>query len=235
MGRQFLMVLALTVALATQAQAGLFGKHPKPNPAERVPQLIITLKTEKDERKREAAAKELRDFDPTAHAAIVPALCDALRLDGKVSVRVEAAESLSKLRPVTAQAGQALEHAQAHDESLRVRVLARRLLWQYRLAGYRSGKADEPSLPPVPTVPAPPVPEPIQAPAKIAAAPEPAPMPPLVVKKKTPVSSPRGKPSFLPPETAPPPLLPPEPPGSAPTPVETPKQIPPPVRTTGDN
>src|SRR5436305_2055604 len=62
--RRLFLALGLVAVLAVPAPAGIiFGKHPKPSPAERVPQLLAMLQAEADEGKRANAAKELRDFD----------------------------------------------------------------------------------------------------------------------------------------------------------------------------
>src|SRR5213078_4587461 len=75
------------------------------------------------------------------------------------AVRSEAATSLGKLRPVSQQAGYALEQATANDTSMRVRMAARQALWQYHLVGFRSGKpAEMPAKPADPVVSAPPGP-----------------------------------------------------------------------------
>src|SRR5262249_4646386 len=127
----FLLTLLVSIALAARSPAGsLFGKSAKPNPAERVPRLLADLKSA-DDRKRETAARELREVDASAFRDVVPALIDVLQKDGKVGVRLEAADSLAKLRPVSQPAGMALEQATAKDGSLRVRLHARRLLLQY--------------------------------------------------------------------------------------------------------
>lgn len=116
----------LTVAvLVLPASAGfLFGKKTKPNPTERVPELIVIVKTDKDESKRVDAAKELREYDTTVFKDIVPILIDVLLHDAKSSVRSEAAESLGKIRPISQDAGWALEEAHAKDSSMRVRLQA---------------------------------------------------------------------------------------------------------------
>ena len=135
------MTLALLTvgALALPAPAGiLFGKKTKPNPAERVPELIVIVKTDKDESKRVAAAEELRQYDPAAYTDIVPVLIDVLMNDSKPAVRAEAAESLGKLRPVSQEAGWALEQAQDKDSSWRVRTKARYVLMTYHWAGYHT-------------------------------------------------------------------------------------------------
>src|SRR5262249_56178097 len=54
----------------------------------------------------------------------------------------EAASSLSKIRPVSATAGQALEQAAAKDPAMRVRMQAWTSLRFYHLAGYRAGGKD---------------------------------------------------------------------------------------------
>src|SRR5439155_25781395 len=120
------LALVTVGALALPAPAGiLFGKKTKPNPAERVPELIVIVKTDKDESKRASAAEELRQYDPAAHGDIVPVLIDVLMNDPKPAVRVEAAESLGKLRPISQEAGWALEQAKEKDSSMRVRAKAR--------------------------------------------------------------------------------------------------------------
>jgi hypothetical protein len=164
---RILLTLTLLAALAVPAWAGIFGKRgPKTNPADRVSELIITVKTDKDERKRADAADELRQFDPKSHPDVMPILIDVLLNDPSPSVRVNAAQSLTKLRPVSQQAGWALEQALANDSSTRVRLQARTSLWQYHLAGYRAQKNDGPVIQtkepplapapqPLPTAPAP--------------------------------------------------------------------------------
>src|SRR5438132_14226068 len=100
------LVLIAAGSLALPASAGiLFGKKTKPNPAERVPELIVIVKTDKDESKRASAAEELRQYDPAAHPDIVPVLIDVLMNDAKPGVRAEAAESLGKMRPVAQDGG----------------------------------------------------------------------------------------------------------------------------------
>src|SRR5262245_46389748 len=104
-----LLVAVLLAALADSAPAGIFFKKtPKADPKVRVNELIVIVKTDKDESKRAAAAEELRDYDPKAFPDIVPILMDVLMSDQKASVRAEAAQSLGKLRPVTPEAGWAL-------------------------------------------------------------------------------------------------------------------------------
>jgi hypothetical protein len=141
---KFLLIPVALAAVAVSADAGIFKKHPKANPAERVPALISVLKTDKNEDKREDAAEELRHFDPLAFPEIVPVLIDALQHDPKSSVRLEAAHSLAKMRPISQEVGLALEEAAAQDAALRVRLQARSLVLQYRISGYHSPKSGEP-------------------------------------------------------------------------------------------
>jgi hypothetical protein len=156
------LVLAVT---APPTSAGFFSRKPKSNPAERVPELLIQLKTGKDEGHRLAAAEELRQYDAKAYPEVVTSLIDALGRDTSAAVRAEAASSLGKLRPISQSAGYALEQAQNNDGAVRVRLAARQALLQYHLVGYRSGKsADVPattapaemtiSTPPGPSTPA---------------------------------------------------------------------------------
>jgi hypothetical protein len=141
-----LVVLALP-ALAAPAQAQFFfSKKARPTPAHRVPELILILKTETDERKRAAAADELREYDAKTFTEIVPVLVDVLHNDTKSSVRLEALNTLYRVRPVSQPAGQAIEFAASSDESLRVRLQAKTALLKYHLAGYSSSNKNEPSI-----------------------------------------------------------------------------------------
>jgi hypothetical protein len=187
--RTLALVLSIAAAFAGPASAGIFfNRHPKPNPAERVPQLIAALKTETDDRKREAAVKELRDYDAATQPDVIPTLIDVLQHDPKAAVRSEAAETLGKLRPVSQQVGQALEQAAGNDASVRVRLQCRTTLMSYRLAGYSSRKKVEEK--PVAAVPPPPVP--------VTAAPKKQTVVPIVPNTR------RGP--LMPAETLPPPL-----------------------------
>ena len=122
---RLLLSLLLATACAGPALAGLFGKKPvKPNPIDRVPELIHILKNDSEENKRVEAAEELRQFDPTKFPQIFVALIDALQNDPKPAVRSEAAQSLGKLRPVSKMVRQALEHARDKDPSRGVRLQA---------------------------------------------------------------------------------------------------------------
>jgi hypothetical protein len=135
---RFLLALVLLAAIVLPLRAGIFfGKHPKPNPAQRVPELIAVVKSDKSESKRESAARELRDYDPTTNADIVPVLVDVLQHDPAPAVRAEAAQSLGKLRPVSQVGGWALEEA-LKDSSIRVRLQARSSLVSYHLSGYHT-------------------------------------------------------------------------------------------------
>ena len=143
-----LLSVALLLAAALEpATAGIFGKKGKPSPAERVPELLSIVKTDGDEHKRSAAVEELRQYDAKQFPNIVPTLVDVLMTDPKPGVRAEAAQSLSKVRPVTKEAGWALEQAVAKDASMRVRLQARSALLHYHLAGYHGGKDAPPSSP----------------------------------------------------------------------------------------
>jgi hypothetical protein len=175
MWMRYFLTPFLIVLFAHTTPAGIFKKNtPKPDPAKYVPELIATLKGDKDDDKRAHAASELREYDPKTFPDLLPALVDALQNDPSSSVRTEAVNSLSKLRPITQQAGYALEQALANDSSIRVRVAARTTLWQFHLLGYRSGKPTEsgdgqskepPIATPKPATPAPTVtPQPTRVP-----------------------------------------------------------------------
>lgn len=143
--RSLLVLLALVVC-SSSSSAGIFRKTKSPNPAERVNELLNSLRSEPDERKRLGAAEELRQFDARLYPNILPALIESLANDPSPSVRAEAAASLGKIRPIEAAVGQALEKALAHDGSMRVRMSARTALVQYHLYGYRSGPLPNPVI-----------------------------------------------------------------------------------------
>lgn len=148
--------LLLTAAVVSSVQAGpLFPwrKVEKPDPKVRVPALVATLKDDRDEYKRSSAAVELRNYDVAQFPEIVPSLVAALLTDARPGVRIDAAQSLGRIRPVSQAAGEALEQALEKDASMRVRLQARSLLLQYHWAGYRSAR--KPDVPPLTTAPPP--------------------------------------------------------------------------------
>jgi hypothetical protein len=217
MSRRWLVIAFLAVPLAAmlvgQGRAGIiFGrKKEKIDPKARVPELIAVLKNDKDADRRMHAAEELRNYDPMAYPDIVPALVSALQGDAKSGVRLEAAVSLGKIRPVNQNAGEALERAVSADSSMRVRLQARSTLMQYHWAGYRNGKASD--IPP------------LAAPKDAAKGGEP--LPPAV--RTTPATPSRfpstTEPPLAPVEPIPAPVLRPVPP--LPTPTEArPKPMP---------
>jgi HEAT repeats len=126
----------VALALAVPAQAGIFRKTPRPDPAVHVPALIQTLKTDRDERARAAAASDLRDYDAKAFPDVLPTLIEALASDPSSSVRSKAAEAIGKVRPISPEAGYALEQAIENDKSIPVRFSARLAIAQYRVLGF---------------------------------------------------------------------------------------------------
>jgi hypothetical protein len=179
--RRLLLVFAIQVSLALPASAGIFSRKTKPDPAQRVPELINTVKSDPNDHKREAAAEELRDYDSQAFPEIVPVLMDVAQRDAKAEVRAEAVQSLAKIRPVSQEVGFVLEQVHSSDASAKVRFQARIALWQYQLAGYHGAKTDGPKLDgkdgtPVITSKEPPLAAPDTAPAP-RVVPTPSPMP----------------------------------------------------------
>lgn len=142
-----LTLLALTILGPTAAAAGppdfprirsLFERKKKDDDApSKAKPLLETLKGDTDEKKRKAAAESLGDLDPRANPDIVTGLITSLRQDPAVAVRTTAAESLGKLKPVSAQAGVALEEAGQSDPAEGVRKAAQAALFQYHLNGYK--------------------------------------------------------------------------------------------------
>jgi hypothetical protein len=218
---RLLLVSVVLVACTVPASAGIFKKTPKPNPKERVPELLMIVKTDKDEANRAAAAEELREYDAKAFPDLVPVLIDVLMTDSKPGVRTEAAQSLGKIRPISNEAGWALEQAAAKDASMRVRLQARSSLLQYHWAGYRSpkdGAPPESKEPPLATTP-PPAPSP--QPSIRSTNQRLSPIPPIVTTTTRP--SPTG-PQLIP--TTEPPMLQPLP-SSPPPDIEGPSLEPP--------
>ena len=134
------VLLALWLwSLTAPAQAQFFfSKRARPNAAQRVPELILMLKTDSEDRRRRTAAEELADYDVTRFGEIVAVLSDAAQNDQDVSVRLEALKSLARIRPISQTAGQTLENAAQHDENWRVRLNAKSSLLKYYLSGYSS-------------------------------------------------------------------------------------------------
>ncbi len=160
MGWRYLIFVPLTTAFMTlPSQAGIFSRKPKVNPADQVVELVRTLHSDGDERRRSAAAGELGTLDAKTYPAIQPALIDALMKDPSSTVRHEAAQALGRVRPLSSQAAYALQQAVSGDSSTRVRLTARTSLWEYHLAGFRGSN-------PPPTSPQTPEPPPASALAK---------------------------------------------------------------------
>ncbi len=138
-----LLLLAPSWTVPAHAQ-GFFRRVVRPTPAptpapaltQRVPELILIVKTDADERKRVSAAEELHNYDARTYTEIVPVLVDVAQNDAKASVRQEALNSLARIRPITPAAGQALERAAAQDDNWRIRLQAKSALMKYHVAGY---------------------------------------------------------------------------------------------------
>ena len=143
----YLMLVGVVVAgAAPDCQAQLFGsKKPKTPPQQRVPEVILMVQQDKDAHKRSDAAEELRQYDPTQFPQIIPVLIEVLQSDSSSSVRIEAAISLGRMRPISVAAGQALDKATS-DPNLRVRLQARTSLTYYQLSGYHGAKTKDPAL-----------------------------------------------------------------------------------------
>jgi hypothetical protein len=223
------LALAVSAALAVPAPAGiLFGRKKKEEkPADRVSQLVAVLKSDPSAKKRTSAAEDLRQFDPRAFPQIVPVLVEALQNDADSSVRAEAAQSLGRLRPVTQEAGMALQQAVSKDGSWRVRMQARASLATYHLGSLRGSDATEPLA---------------RQPANAKEAEGPMLVPPMT--QTTPAAPPATRrpnkaPVLIPQETPPPPLADPVPaipvarplPKGPPQPAPLPRLQPPPSRS----
>ncbi|MFQ3592730.1 MAG: HEAT repeat domain-containing protein [Gemmataceae bacterium] len=159
--RTLLLAVCLGVVGGPLQAGSLFPwrKAEKVDPKVRVPQLLQILQTDKDEFKRSDAIVELRQYDPAAFPDMIPALITVLFTDPRPGVRIDAAQTLSKLRPVNSTVGEALEQAMEKDASMRVRLQARSALLNYQWAGYRSVKKPQGTVvSPVPKPVSPPTP-----------------------------------------------------------------------------
>jgi hypothetical protein len=205
------LLVALTLVCATaSAQAGNIFSRTKKNPAEQVEDLTKTLQTDADERHRKAAAEELAKVDGRAFPAAVTTLIESTLKDPSDNVRIEAAQALGRIRPISAQTAYALEYALANDPSTRVRSAAKSALWQYHVAGYRGNptapQTAEPGLAPAQR-PSAPTARPTALPTRPAV--NPAPSTPVATTLPTrPVTSPVQS---TPPAIIPPPVIRPTP------------------------
>jgi hypothetical protein len=140
--RQIPFVLLLLLLASGPAHAQLLGgiwkRQQRPEPTEKVPELIQDLKGADRARSRTTAADELRQYDANQFPEAVRALIHSLENDANPTVRAEAAQSLSRMRPVTQAAGQAVERAASKDPVLRVRWVAWYALKSLQLAGYKN-------------------------------------------------------------------------------------------------
>ncbi len=157
-----LILTALTTVAAPAPASGVFGSRKATVvPADRVEKLVAAARTARADSERLEAVVELREFDAVAYPAVVPALVQALRTDKAVSVRIEAARSLGRVRPLTATARDALFEASLHDSAFRVRWQARTSLTYFTVANvnpYNHASAQhQPPIMPKETITTPPV------------------------------------------------------------------------------
>jgi hypothetical protein len=189
----------VTAARADFPRLGIFRKKQKDEqPQQKAKQLVETLKSDPDEKKRKSAAEDLREQDPRNNSDIMPTLISALQKDPSPEVRAEAAETIGKLKPVAQTAGVALEQTLITDPSEAVRKSAQKALWDYHLNGYRSAGAN----PAYPQTAEPPLAKP-----RTAVAPPPVVLPakPAVASGPVPITTGIGKGAIYP-QTAEPPL-----------------------------
>src|SRR5882724_8127271 len=126
------LAFAVLVLCMNRAYAG----DKKAMTPERVGQLLAILRSDLNEDNRTHAAEELGRVDASHYPEIIPLLIETLRTDPKPAVRAEVVDSLAKIRPVTKEAGKALEAAK-EDGSFKVRWHARNAARTYHNAGYQ--------------------------------------------------------------------------------------------------
>lgn len=176
---------------APSAEAGIFSRKDPGKPAERVMNLLATLRNNPDADQRQEAAGELSEFDGAAYPEIVPALINALQRDSDSGVRRAAASSLGSIKPTSVEVQQALEQASKQDESTWVRMKARMARLGYSVKSpapppQAAAKRDEgpisstkDRLRPMPKSGPLPKPEPLKMPTPSVGLGKPANMPPL--------------------------------------------------------
>jgi len=127
---RLVLVVAVLPSLAVPSSAGIFfnRKSRQQNQGDKVQALIQTARSDRSERRREAAVEELREYDPNMYPEIIPLLIEKVQNDPSSDVRQEAAASLGKLRVATPQANMALQQAQSNDSSRSVRKEAKKWL-----------------------------------------------------------------------------------------------------------
>ncbi len=130
------LVLSVLTASVVVTQGGIFGRgRPQKQTSDRVAQLIVQAQTESNYYKRATAISQLREFDATKYPEIIPVLVQTLRGDQAITVRIEAARSLGRIRPLTPMAKSALSHASLRDPAFRVRWQARTSLMYFTVVG----------------------------------------------------------------------------------------------------
>ncbi|HEX4609121.1 MAG TPA: HEAT repeat domain-containing protein [Urbifossiella sp.] len=164
-GTRAALFMTLALVLAPRADANpLFGKG-KGKTDSQVRQLVATLRTDPDEKKRRSAVADLKEADPRAQADVIPALITTLQRDPVAQVRADAAEVLGGFRIVFSHAGSALETAAEADPAAAVRDMAKQALWEYHLLGYRSSRGSDGFLGQTPEPPI--APRPLPRPALV--------------------------------------------------------------------
>jgi HEAT repeats len=126
-----LITLVVLLFVTSTASAG----DKKPLTPERVGQLMTILRSDLSEDNRLQAAEELGHANGMRHPEVVPALIESLRKDPKPAVRGQALDSLARIRPVSKDAGRAIEAAK-DDPSFKVRWKVSGALRTYHSAGY---------------------------------------------------------------------------------------------------
>ena len=142
--------LALVISVSFIGLA--HGGDKKPITPERVGQLLTILRSDLNEDNRTHAAEELGRVDANRYPEIIPLLIETMGNDPKPAVRAEVVDALAKIRPLTKEAGKALEAAK-EDGSFKVRWHARTAARVYHNAGYQEQEKKVASTPakPIPT------------------------------------------------------------------------------------
>jgi len=140
---RFVALAALAVASSAPAIDLGFGllkrrqnpsaqqQQSKPDPAQRVKQLVGTLQTDPDVAHRKAAVDDLSAADARGNAEVVAALTGSLQRDPSPAVRAAVAQALGEAK--SAGAAAVLAEVEKSDPDAGVRAAAKTALWRHQL------------------------------------------------------------------------------------------------------
>jgi len=128
---------------------------PKPEPAQRVKQLVVSLQSDPDVTHRKAAVDELRAADARGTAEVLAALASSLQRDPSPAVRSAVAEALGEAKSGSVAA--VLAEVEKSDPDASVRAAAKTALWRHQLNAQKMTGSTAPTGEPLFALPSVPV------------------------------------------------------------------------------